>query len=222
MAQRHRAGHRARRRGPAAIDHVLRAGDVGREVGAQEQHHIGHFLHRAVAPDRDSRLVALSDRGTDRPDSPSTCSEWIMRVSIGPGQTAFTRTPARATSPAATLVRPITACFDADVGRHARRTHQSRDRGRVHDRAPLSACSITGSTCRIPRNTPFTFTPITASNMSSSYSARGRDLALNSGIVVEAVDRAVFVQRGLDIVLHVSGSRHVGGERTAPDRPAGG
>ena len=36
-----------------------------------------------------------------------------MRVSIGPGHTAFTRTPDRATSPAAVLVSPITACFDA-------------------------------------------------------------------------------------------------------------
>jgi len=38
-------------------------------------------------------------------------SEWIIRVSTGPGQTALTRIPWRATSPAAVLIRPITACF---------------------------------------------------------------------------------------------------------------
>jgi hypothetical protein len=36
-----------------------------------------------------------------------------MRVAIGPGQMAFTRMPSGPTSPAATLVSPITACFEA-------------------------------------------------------------------------------------------------------------
>ena len=40
-------------------------------------------------------------------------SEWIIRVSIGPGHTQLTRTPDRATSPAAVFVRPITAWFHA-------------------------------------------------------------------------------------------------------------
>ena len=40
-------------------------------------------------------------------------SEWIIRVSTGPGQTALTRMPWRATSPAAVLVKPMTACFEA-------------------------------------------------------------------------------------------------------------
>ena len=42
--------------------------------------------------------------------------------------------------------------------------------------APRFCFSITGSTWRRPRNTPFTFTLITASNIASSYSAVGATL----------------------------------------------
>jgi hypothetical protein len=40
--------------------------------------------------------------------------------------------------------------------------------------APAPCAIITGSTCRSPRKTPFTFTAITASNIASSWSTRGR------------------------------------------------
>ncbi len=108
----HRLGHRAADRGAAAIDDVLRAGDVAGEVGAQEQHDVGDLLGRRVAPGRDRRLVSLAD-ASGSSGLIIFSSEWIIRVSTGPGQTALTRTPWRATSPAAVLVRPITACFEA-------------------------------------------------------------------------------------------------------------
>jgi hypothetical protein len=48
------------------------------------------------------------------PISPS-CSAWrIMAVSIGPGATAFTRTPRRAVSFASALVNAITAPLVAE------------------------------------------------------------------------------------------------------------
>src|SRR5580700_1607045 len=50
-------------RGAAAIHHVLRTGDVGCEVRAQELHDVGDFLGRAVAAERDGGLVAGADRG---------------------------------------------------------------------------------------------------------------------------------------------------------------
>ena len=39
--------------------------------------------------------------------------------------------------------------------------------------APWPCFSITGNTWRMPRNTPFRLTPITASNIASSYSCVG-------------------------------------------------
>ena len=42
--------------------------------------------------------------------------------------------------------------------------------------APLPWRIISGRTWRSPRNTPFTLTPITASNIASSYSAVGASL----------------------------------------------
>src|SRR4051812_25821259 len=50
-------------RGPAAIHDILRAGDVGSEVGAQEDHQIRHLVGGAVAADRDVGLVAGADAG---------------------------------------------------------------------------------------------------------------------------------------------------------------
>ena len=48
--------------------------------------------------------------------------------------------------------------------------------------------------------------------MSSSYSAVGRDRAFDAGVVVEAVDRSVSVERGFDVVLDLGGFRDVGGD----------
>src|SRR5947208_608564 len=53
-----------------------------------------------------------------------------MRVSTGPGHTAFTRIPWRATSPAAALVSPITACFEATIVEEAVDPAVSLDRHR--------------------------------------------------------------------------------------------
>ena len=99
-------------RGVGAVDDVLRAGNRRGEVGAQKQHRVCDFIGRDIAAERDRRLVATShNRRVDGFRCAS--SEWIIRVSTGPGQTALTRMPWRATSPAAVLVRPITACFEA-------------------------------------------------------------------------------------------------------------
>src|SRR6516165_3911757 len=98
-----------------------------------------------------------------------------MRVSTGPGHTAFTRIPWCATSPAAVLVSPITACFDATyAGMPGVATKPATEA--VLTTAPLPWRIISGNTWRRPRKTPFTFTPITASNMASSYSEVGASL----------------------------------------------
>ena len=82
------------------------------KVGAQEQDRIGDLVGCDIAADRDRRPVAPADTrrvgrvelGFERMDH---------RVSTGPGQTALTRMPCRAISPAAALVSPMTACFEA-------------------------------------------------------------------------------------------------------------
>src|SRR5438128_445068 len=49
--------------GTAAIHDVLCAGDVGGEVGAEEDHQVRHLVRRAVAADGDVGLVAGADAG---------------------------------------------------------------------------------------------------------------------------------------------------------------
>ena len=86
--------------------------------------------------------------------------------------------------------------------------------------APRPCFSITGSTWRMPRNTPFRLTPITASNIASSYSWVGAALPFDAGVVEEAVDRAVGIERRLHIVLHVGGLGDIGATRSAHRRRA--
>src|SRR3954451_21976921 len=43
------------------IHYKLSARGIGREVGAQEQNHVGDLVHGRVAPSRYRRLVALAD-----------------------------------------------------------------------------------------------------------------------------------------------------------------
>src|SRR3954452_8512698 len=49
--------------GAAAVHDILRAGDVGGEVGTQEDHQVRDLLRRAVAADGDVGLVAGADAG---------------------------------------------------------------------------------------------------------------------------------------------------------------
>src|SRR5260370_1016334 len=66
------------------------------------------------------------------PPLPRACT---MALSIGLGQTAFTRMPAGASSSAAVRVRPTTACLLAVVGHQVARPAQPGDGCRVHDDA---------------------------------------------------------------------------------------
>ena len=54
-------------------------------------------------------MTARRDSGSS--GSPPRSMERIMRVSMGAGQMAFTRTPSRANSSAAVRVMPMTACL---------------------------------------------------------------------------------------------------------------
>src|SRR5258708_6006414 len=49
-----------RRRAPA-VDNVLCPSNIRRQAGRQENHQVGHFLGRPVAPDWDIRLIACPD-----------------------------------------------------------------------------------------------------------------------------------------------------------------
>ena len=73
---------------------------------------------------------------------------------------------------------------------------------------------MTGSTWRSPRNTPLTLTPITCVEHRLVVFGGRRDLALDAGVVEEAVDAAVGVERRLDVVLHVGRFGDVGGDET--------
>ncbi len=92
--------------------------------------------------------------------------------------------------------------------------------------APDFCCSITGSTWRRPRKTPLTLTAMTWSNIASSYSAVCCQVALDAGVVEEAVDLAVGVERGLDVIRDIGRFGDVGGDERRlaallPDDPGG-
>ena len=78
--------------------------------------------------------------------------------------------------------------------------------------APRFCCSMTGNTWRSPRNTPLTLTPMTWSNIVLVIFGGVRPFAFDAGIVEEAVDRAVGVERRLHIVLHLGRFGDVGGD----------
>ncbi|GIT53943.1 MAG: hypothetical protein Ct9H300mP16_11030 [Pseudomonadota bacterium] len=116
-----------------------------------------------------------------------------MRVSIGPGQTALTRTPAPDTSPAVTLVRPITACLEATWARHAGRTDQPCDRCAVdycagplfeHDRQDVPQ----------PQKHPLDVDRHHAVEDVLVILCCRRNLAFYSGVVEKAVDSVVFAR----------------------------
>ena len=95
----------------AAVDVQRLTRDVLGEVGGHVQHQVRHFLERGVSPvgDHRSTLLAQFLGLTRRPAFLDVAR--IIGVSTGPGQTALTRMPLRATSRAAVFVRPITACL---------------------------------------------------------------------------------------------------------------
>src|SRR5271163_3025000 len=76
--------------------------------------------------------------------------------------------------------------------------------------APRFCCSMTGNTWRRPRKTPLTLTPITASNMSSSYSAVCAHLPSMPALLKKQSIRAVGVERRLHIILHFGRFGHIG------------
>ena len=78
--------------------------------------------------------------------------------------------------------------------------------------APRFCCSMTGNTWRSPRNTPFTLTPMTCVEHRLVIFGGVRQFAFDAGIVEEAVDRAVGVERRLHIVLHLGRFGDVGGD----------
>ena len=94
-----------------------------------------------------------------------------MRVSTGPGQTALTRIALARDLAGGGLGQPDHGVLRGDIGRHAGGRDEPGDRGGVDDRAGFLLQHDSGSTCRSPRNTPLTLTPITWSNIASSYSA---------------------------------------------------
>ena len=78
--------------------------------------------------------------------------------------------------------------------------------------APRFCFSITGSTCRRPRNTPFDVDAHHRVEHRFVVFRRGGDAALDAGIVVEAVDRPVGIERSLHIGLNIGRTGHVGGD----------
>ena len=105
---RHEVRHRAAGR-QAAVDHELAAGRAAGEVGAEEQHHVGDLLDGgvaglSVAPPGSARSLAAARRRAQVVPR----AVWIMRCRRASTRHSM-RIPCRATSPAAVLVRPITA-----------------------------------------------------------------------------------------------------------------
>ena len=84
-------------RGVAAVDRDLRAVEVGRAGGQQEDDHVGDLL----GPPRPAGSVCSTLAWTNTGSAPSR-----IGVSIGPGCTMLTRMPRAASSSAAALVSP--------------------------------------------------------------------------------------------------------------------
>jgi len=135
-------------------------------------------------------------------------------VSTGPGQTALTRTPWRATSPAAVLVRPMTAVLGGDIGRHARGRDQSGDRGGVHHRARFLLQQHRQDVPEAEEHALDVDADDLVEHRLVVIGGMG-EAALDPGIVEKAVDLAVGRQRLLDVVGDIGGFGDVGGDELA-------
>ena len=87
----------------ADFDRVIAVNVKGTFLGLR------YVLPVMIAQQSGSIINAASVAGTV--GAPGLGAYCIMRVSMGPGQTALTRTPWRPTSPAAVRVRPRMACL---------------------------------------------------------------------------------------------------------------
>jgi hypothetical protein len=101
------------------------------------------------------------------PPSPSSMDRCIP-VSVGPGQTAFTRMPDVASSSATDRVRPRTACLLAVYGaRSAAPTRETAEPALMMD-PPRPAASMTPAACFMFSQTPRTLTAMIRSKSSTS------------------------------------------------------
>jgi len=88
----------------AAIDSDGRTRDEGGLVGSEKHYRLGNLFGQtcALSGTRETNAALLSSLRVNR---------FSIPVSMGPGATTLTRTPDPATSNAAALVRPSTACL---------------------------------------------------------------------------------------------------------------
>ena len=144
-----------------------------------------------------------------------------MRVSTGPGHTALTRTPLRADLAGGRLGQADHGVLGGDIGRHAGRADQAGDRGGVDDRARLLLQHHRQHVAQAEEHALDVDADHLVEHRLVVLGGR-RDLALDAGVVEEAVDAAVGVERRLHVGLHVGRLGDIGDVRSAPRRPAGG
>ena len=133
-------------------------------------------------------------------------------MSIGPGQMALTRMPDRGHLAGGRLGEADHRVLGGDVGRDARRADEAGDRGRVDDGARLLLQHDRQHVAQPEEH---------ALDVDADHLVEHRlvvlgerlELAFDAGIVEEAVDAAVGVERGLHVGLHLGRLGDVGGLR---------
>ena len=132
-----------------------------------------------------------------------------MRVSIGPGHTALTRTPLPRHFAGRGLGQADDRVLGRDIGRHPRRRDQPGDRGCIDDGAALLLQHDRQDVAQSKEHALHVHPHHRVEHRFVVFGGRS-NAALDAGIVVEAVDRAIGIERRLHVGLHVGGFGDVG------------
>ena len=134
-----------------------------------------------------------------------------MRVSIGPGTHGVHPHAGPRHLAGRGLGQANHSVLRGDIGGHPGRCDQARHRGGIHDRTALLLQHHRQYMTETQEHPLHVDAHHRIEHRLVVF--RGwRDIALDARIVVEAIDRAVGVERRLHIGLHVGGFRHIGGD----------
>ena len=132
-------------------------------------------------------------------------------MSTGPGQTALTRMPLAGDLAGGGFGQADHRVLRGDIGRHPGGRHETRDRGGVDDRAPLLLQHDRQYVAQAEEDALDVDADDRVEHVLVIFGGV-RPFAFDAGVVEEAVDRAVGVERRLDVVPHLGRFGHVGGD----------
>ena len=164
----------------------------------RNKHGVGDLIRRDIAAHRDRRLVAPADARRvgrvelrlERMDHPGVDRAGAHRIDADAlaGDLAGRG-----------LGQPDHRVFGGDIGRHARRRHQPGDRGGVDDRAAFLLQHDRQHMAQAEKDALDVDRDDLVERLLVMFGGV-RPFALDAGVVEKAVDRAMGVERRLDVV----------------------